>query len=65
MTPGLGSVSSVLLQQEISRLNGLLEEKMSECVRQSREVEEMRRHNKERIQTLQQQVRAMSRIFFF
>nr|XP_040043110.1 TNFAIP3-interacting protein 2 [Gasterosteus aculeatus aculeatus] len=56
LTPGLGSVSSVLLQQEISRLNGLLEEKMSECVRQSREVEEMRRHNKERIQTLQQQV---------
>ncbi|KAM8878674.1 TNFAIP3-interacting protein 2 [Spinachia spinachia] len=54
--PGLGSVSSGLLQREISRLNGLLEEKMSECARLSREVEEMRRRNKERVQTLQQQV---------
>ncbi|KAM6942465.1 TNFAIP3-interacting protein 2 isoform 2-T2 [Lycodopsis pacificus] len=56
LMPGLGSISTGLLQQEISRLNGLLEEKMSECARLSSEVEELRRHDKERIQTLEQQV---------
>ncbi|XP_056264985.1 TNFAIP3-interacting protein 2 isoform X2 [Pseudoliparis swirei] len=54
--PGLGSISTGLLQREISRLNDLLEEKMSECARLSDEVEEMKRHYKERIQTLEQQV---------
>ncbi|XP_018558751.1 TNFAIP3-interacting protein 2 isoform X1 [Lates calcarifer] len=56
LMPGLGSVSTGLLHQEISRLNGLLEEKMSECARLGREVEEMRRKDQERIQTLEQQV---------
>ncbi|XP_034390478.1 TNFAIP3-interacting protein 2 isoform X2 [Cyclopterus lumpus] len=56
LVPGLGSISTGLLQQEISRLNDLLEEKMSECARLSEEVEETRRHYKERIQTLEQQV---------
>lgn len=56
LMPGLGSISTGLLQQEISRLNGLLEEKMSECTRLSREVEEFTRQDQERIQTLEQQV---------
>ncbi|GLD52217.1 TNFAIP3-interacting protein 2 isoform X1 [Lates japonicus] len=56
LMPGLGSVSTGLLHQEISRLNGLLEEKMSECARLGREMEEMRRKDQERIQTLEQQV---------
>lgn len=56
LMPGLGSVSAGLLHHEISRLNGLLEEKMSECERLDRGVEEMRRRDQERIQTLEQQV---------
>lgn len=56
LVPGLGSISTGLLHQEISRLNGLLEEKMSECARLGRGVEEIRRHDQERIQTLEQQV---------
>ncbi|XP_056227908.1 TNFAIP3-interacting protein 2 isoform X2 [Seriola aureovittata] len=56
LTPGLGSVSTGLLHQEISRLNGLLEEKISECARLGREGEETRRQDQERIQTLEQQV---------
>lgn len=56
LMPGLGSVSTGLLHQEISRLNGLLEEKMSECERLGREEEEIRRQDQERIQTLEQQV---------
>ncbi|XP_054460754.1 TNFAIP3-interacting protein 2 isoform X2 [Anoplopoma fimbria] len=56
LMPGLGSISSSVLHHEITRLNGLLEERMSECERLSREVEEMRRRDNERIQTLQQQV---------
>ncbi|XP_042279017.1 TNFAIP3-interacting protein 2 isoform X2 [Thunnus albacares] len=56
LMPGLGSVNTGLLHQEISRLNGLLEDKMSECARLGREVEEIRRHDQERIQTLEQQV---------
>ncbi|KAM9362755.1 TNFAIP3-interacting protein 2 isoform 2-T2 [Symphorus nematophorus] len=56
LKPGLGSVSTGLLHQEISRLNGLLEDKMSECERLEREVEDVRRQDQERIQTLEQQV---------
>lgn len=56
--PGLGSVSSGLLHQEISRLNGLLEEKISEHEQLERELVDIRRHGKERIQTLEQQVGA-------
>ncbi|XP_028316262.1 TNFAIP3-interacting protein 2 isoform X2 [Gouania willdenowi] len=56
LLPALSSVSAGLLHQEINRLNGLLKEKMSECVRLNREVEEIRRNDKERIQTLEQQV---------
>ncbi|KAM3622998.1 uncharacterized protein V6R79_005816 [Siganus canaliculatus] len=54
--PGLSSVSAGLLHQEISRLNGLLEEKMSECERLSRDVDDVRRQDLEQIQTLKQQV---------
>lgn len=54
--PGLSSISTGLLHQEISRLNGLLEEKMSECERLDREVEDVKRQGHERIQTLEQQV---------
>ncbi|XP_030275588.1 TNFAIP3-interacting protein 2 isoform X2 [Sparus aurata] len=56
MMPVLGSVSTGLLHHEISRLNGLLEEKMAECERLDREVEDVRRQDQERIQTLEQQV---------
>lgn len=54
--PALGSVSSSLLHQEISRLNALLEEKISECEQLEREAASVRRKSKERIQTLEQQV---------
>lgn len=54
--PTLGSVSSSLLHQEISRLNALLEEKISECEQLEREAASIRRKSKERIQTLEQQV---------
>ncbi|KAM9314404.1 TNFAIP3-interacting protein 2 [Pholidichthys leucotaenia] len=50
------AISSGLLHQEISRLNGLLEEKIRECARLEREVAEIRRQDQERIQTLEQQV---------
>lgn len=56
--PGLGSVSSGLLRQEISRLNGLLEEKISDHEQLERELVDIRRQGKERIQTLEQQVGA-------
>ncbi|XP_029986875.1 TNFAIP3-interacting protein 2 isoform X2 [Sphaeramia orbicularis] len=56
LMPGLGPVGSGMLHQEIARLNGLLEEKISECTRLSREVEEIQRQDQERIQTLEQQV---------
>lgn len=56
LMPALGSVSSSLLQQEISRLNTLLEEKISECEQLEREAASVRRKSKERIQTLEQQV---------
>ncbi|XP_026160188.1 TNFAIP3-interacting protein 2 isoform X1 [Mastacembelus armatus] len=53
---GPGSVSPGLLYQEITRLNGSLKEKMSECARLAREQEEMKRQDQEKIQTLEQQV---------
>ncbi|XP_070781379.1 TNFAIP3-interacting protein 2 [Enoplosus armatus] len=56
LMPGLGSVSTGLLHHEISRLNGLLEEKISECEQLGGEMDEIRRHDQERIQTLEQQV---------
>ncbi|XP_029291033.1 TNFAIP3-interacting protein 2 isoform X2 [Cottoperca gobio] len=56
LLPGLGSVGTALLHQEISRLNGTLKEKMSECARLSRGAEKTRRHDQERIQTLEHQV---------
>lgn len=56
LMPGLGSVSTGLLHHEISRLNGLLEERMSEYERLGREMDEIRRKDRERIQTLEQQV---------
>ncbi|XP_063740629.1 TNFAIP3-interacting protein 2 isoform X2 [Eleginops maclovinus] len=56
LMPGLGSISTELLHQEISRLNSLLKEKMTECARLSREEEETRRQDKVRVQTLEQQV---------
>lgn len=56
----MGSVSTGLLQQEISRLNTLLEEKIRECVRLESDAEEIRSHGQERIQTLEQQVGAPS-----
>ncbi|XP_059903712.1 TNFAIP3-interacting protein 2 isoform X2 [Gadus macrocephalus] len=46
----------VLLQQEVTRLNGLLADKMDDVDRLGREIEETRRRNKERTQTLEQQV---------
>nr|XP_057933326.1 TNFAIP3-interacting protein 2 isoform X2 [Doryrhamphus excisus] len=55
---GLGSAGGGggLLHQEISRLNDSLEDKLSECARLRTEMEEMRRKDRERIQTLEQQV---------
>ncbi|KAM9476827.1 TNFAIP3-interacting protein 2 isoform 2-T2 [Clarias gariepinus] len=47
-----------LYQQEINRLNGLLEEKMRECDRLSRDTDDRMQRNKERIQMLEQQVLA-------
>lgn len=55
-TPGLGSVNPGLLHQEISRLNHLLQEKMSVCERLERDLERTRRQGQERMQTLEQQV---------
>lgn len=52
----LGSVSTGLLHQEISRLNNLMKEKMSECERLEKELESTRMHGQERMQTLEQQV---------
>ncbi|XP_030207995.1 TNFAIP3-interacting protein 2 isoform X1 [Gadus morhua] len=46
----------VLLQQEVTRLNGLLADKMDDVDKLGREIEETRRLNKERTQTLEQQV---------
>uniref|UniRef100_A0A3Q4GIW8 TNFAIP3-interacting protein 2 n=1 Tax=Neolamprologus brichardi TaxID=32507 RepID=A0A3Q4GIW8_NEOBR len=56
LMPAMGSTNTGLLHQEISRLNGLLEEKMRECARLAREMDDIRRQDKEQIQTLEQQV---------
>ncbi|XP_008402603.1 TNFAIP3-interacting protein 2 [Poecilia reticulata] len=56
LMPVMGSIRTSMLHQEISRLNALLEEKIRECSRMDREVEDMRRQGHERIQTLEQQV---------
>ncbi|XP_033890734.1 TNFAIP3-interacting protein 2-like isoform X1 [Acipenser ruthenus] len=55
---GFGSVQTNMdmMQQEILRLNRLLEDKMKECNRFSRDLEETRKTDRERIQTLEQQV---------
>lgn len=56
VVPGHGSVSSTMLHQEIMRLNGLLEGKIEECVRLNREVDDIKRQDREKIQMLEQQV---------
>ncbi|XP_038837690.1 TNFAIP3-interacting protein 2-like isoform X2 [Salvelinus namaycush] len=56
LLPELASANAGLLQQEIARLNGLLEEKMRDCGRLGRELVENRRRYQESIQTLEQQV---------
>lgn len=58
MGPGLGLTpgGSSLLQQEIARLNNLLDEKMRDCQRLVEERDDVARKNQERIQMLEQQV---------
>lgn len=56
LLPELASANAGLLQQEIARLNSLLEEKMRDCGRLGRELDENRRRYQESIQTLEQQV---------
>lgn len=53
---GTSAGTVTLYQQEINRLNGLLEEKMLECDRLSRERDDRVQRNNERIQMLEQQV---------
>ncbi|XP_066574214.1 TNFAIP3-interacting protein 2 [Amia ocellicauda] len=48
--------NSSLMQQEIRRLNRLLEEKMKDCSSVSKQLEESRKRDSERIQMLEQQV---------
>lgn len=54
--PTAGHVA--LFQQEIVRLNGLLQDKMMECERSSRERDDNARRDQEQIQMLEQQVLA-------
>ncbi|XP_064783583.1 TNFAIP3-interacting protein 2-like [Oncorhynchus masou masou] len=56
LLPELASANAGLLQQEIARLNGLLEEKMRDCGRLGRQLDENRRRYQDSIQTLEQQV---------
>ncbi|XP_062851339.1 TNFAIP3-interacting protein 2 [Trichomycterus rosablanca] len=56
--PGPAVGTTTLYQQEISRLNGLLEERMLECERLSRGKEECLQRDREKIQMLEQQVLA-------
>lgn len=56
LAPSLASAGAALLHQEISRLNGLLEDKLSECARLRGEAQETSSKDRERIQTLEQQV---------
>lgn len=53
---GKSAGAMTLYQQEINRLNGLLEEKMLECDRLSRERDDCMQRTQERIQMLEQQV---------
>ncbi|KAJ8382965.1 hypothetical protein SKAU_G00037430 [Synaphobranchus kaupii] len=53
---GLVPADAGMLQQEILRLNQQLEEKMEECSRIGRELEDVRRRDKEHIQMLEHQV---------
>ncbi|KAK7161593.1 hypothetical protein R3I94_004315 [Phoxinus phoxinus] len=55
-TQAVGSMA--LLQQEIARLNGLLQDRMMECERLCRERDDNKRRDQERIQMLEQQVLA-------
>ncbi|KAF5902169.1 TNFAIP3-interacting protein 2-like [Clarias magur] len=55
---GTSTGAMSLYQQEINRLNGLLEEKMRECDRLSRDTDDRTQRSKERIQMLEQQVLA-------
>ncbi|XP_032636944.1 TNFAIP3-interacting protein 2 [Chelonoidis abingdonii] len=51
--------NSELMQKEISRLNKLLEEKMNECIKVKRELEDVKKAkdgDRERVQMLEQQV---------
>lgn len=48
--------SMALFQQEIARLNGLLQDRMMECERLGRERDDNKRRDQERIQMLEQQV---------
>jgi len=50
------SGSMALFQQEIARLNGLLQDRMMECERLGRERDDNTRRDQERIQMLEQQV---------
>ncbi|KAF7710083.1 TNFAIP3-interacting protein 2 isoform X1 [Silurus meridionalis] len=58
LSGGTPAGTVTLYQQEINRLNGLLEEKMRECDRLSRERDDCMQRKKERIQMLEQQVLA-------
>lgn len=54
---------SELMQKEIFRLNKLLEEKMNECIKTRRELEDVKKASEgdtERIQMLEQQVSKVS-----
>lgn len=55
--------NSELMQKEIFRLNKLLEEKMNECIKTRRELEDVKKASEgdtERIQMLEQQVSKVS-----
>lgn len=54
--PGPALGTAALYQQELNRLNGLLEERMLECERLSRGREECLQRDREKIQVLEQQV---------
>ncbi|XP_066534600.1 TNFAIP3-interacting protein 2 [Hoplias malabaricus] len=58
LTPATGVGSGALLQQEISRLNKMLNQKMVECERLSRERDDCALRDRERIQMLEQQNQA-------
>lgn len=65
LTQTSASGNVALFQQEIARLNGLLQDKMMECDRFSRERDDSKRRDQERIQMLEQQVFISSNSEFF